>query len=294
VIRRTTHTPGLTVGLVAGLVAVALLSSCSSPSSPGRDVVASANGTELSRTMLAHLLNTSPGTGTPAPPTSDAPPTSPGAVSADATRTVMTQWLQIAAVGHDMNTITDGKTLEAEALNADLELATPFLGQAADLYAKGFDGSPKVCLGAIPLAAETDPNVVLDALANGASLAEAASKYSNDPTFVRSGGVLEIEDGDKKSTCIESANLNPDVVTQMSGAKPGEPKPVTLGNTVAIVVIRPFDTLRPAEQLSVSPDVQQQVADERNSRLAGADIFVDKRYGRWESDSSSVVPLVAG
>lgn len=288
-IRRSVHTSGRVGGLALGLLAVVLFSSCSSPSSPGRDVVASANGNELTRTELAKLMDTpvDTGSGTVAPPSSDG--AAPGSPSADETRKVMTQWLQIAAVGHDMSTITDGATLRNEALSASVELAAPFLGPAADIYAKGFDGSPKVCIGAVPLAADTDPNEVIDAMTNGMSLADAATKYSSDPAFVQSQGILTFQDG---STCTEPANLNPDVIKQMTGAKPGDPVLVALGNGQAIVVIRPFDTLLPTEQLSVSPDVQKQVADELNKRLQGADIYVDKRYGRWDPASSSVVALV--
>ena len=286
--RRSVHTSGRVGGLTLGLLAVVLLSSCSSPSSPGRDIVASANGVELTRTELAQLMATPDDTGgTSAPPTSDG--ATPGAPSGDETRTLMTQWLQIAAIGHDMSTITDRTSLKAEALAASVDLAAPFLGPAADLYAKGFDGSPKVCIGAIPLAAETDPNEVIDAMTNGMSLADAATKYSSDPTFVQSGGVLTFQDG---STCTDPAQLNPDVITQMNGAKPGEPKLVALGDGQAIVVIRAFDTLLPTEQIGVSPDVQKQVASELNKRLQGADMFVDKRYGRWDPETSSVVPLV--
>lgn len=288
-IRRSVHTSGRVAGLAAGLLTVALLSSCSSPSAPGRDVVASANGVELTRTELASLMDTpiDTGSGTTAPPSSDG--STQGAPSADETRKVMTQWLQIAAIGHDMSTITDGKTLRDEALSASIELATPYLGPAADLYSKGFDGSPKVCLGAIPLAADTKPDEVIAALTGGMSLADAAKQYSSDPAFVQSGGVLTFQDG---TTCTEPANLNPDVIDQMKGAAPGEPVLVSLGNGQAVVVIRAFDTLLPTEQIGISPDVQKQVAAELNKRLQGADIYVDKRFGRWEPDSSSVVALV--
>jgi hypothetical protein len=288
--RRSVHTSGRVGGLTLGLLAVVLFSSCSSPPSPGSDVVASANGVELTRTMLAQLMDSPDGNAsTTAPPSSDT--SAPSVPSADDTRTVMTQWLQIAAIGHDMSTITDGASLQSEALAASIDLAAPFLGPAADLYSKGFDGSPKVCIGAIPVAAETDPNEIIDAMTNGMTLADAATKYSSDPAFVQSQGVLTFQDG---STCTDPAQLNPDVIKQMNGAKPGEPKLVSLGNGQAIVVIRAFDTLLPTEQISVSPDVQKQVAGELNKRLQGANMFVDKRYGRWDPETSSVVPLVVG
>ncbi len=278
-IRRISHT----AGLAAAMVAVALLSSCSSPSSPGSDVVASANGVELTKTVLDKLMLPPLATD---PSTPAVPPTPP---SADDTRKTITQWLQIAAIGHDMSTITDADSLQKEAIDASVALAAPFLGPAEEVYANGFDGSPKLCLGAVPLAAETNADEVLAAMAGGMALADAAAKYSADPAFVQSQGVLTFQDG---TTCVDPANLNPDVVTQMGTAKPGEPKLVTLGNGRAVVIVRPFDTLTPREQLSISTDVQTQVANELNRQLKGADIFVDKRYGRWEADSSSVVALV--
>jgi hypothetical protein len=279
VIRRTTS---LSTGrrashcaaLAASLVAVVALSSCSSPSSPGSDVVASANGVELSGVQLQSLV----------------PPTV-GAANGEASRTTMTQWIQVAAVGHDMSTITDAATLQSEASAAAIELAAPFLPAAGETYAKGLGGSPKVCLGAVPIAADTDPNEVIDAMTSGLSLPDAATKYSSDPAFVSSGGVLTFQDG---TTCVDPTQLNPDVVTQMGEALPGEPVLVQLGNGQAIVVIRAFDTLTPNEQLSISPDVQQKVADEFNAQLRDAEIYVDKRFGRWEPSSASVVALVTG
>ena len=67
---------------------------------------------------------------------------------------------------------------------------------------------------------------------------------------------------------------------------------VALGNGQAIVIVRPFDTLKPTEQVGLDSDVQTQVAKEFNTQLKGADMFVDKRYGRWDPETSSVVPLV--
>ncbi len=272
-IRRTAiFSLGHRSGLAATMLAVATLAACSSPSSPGSDVVASANGVELSGERLQSLV-----------------PATVGAANGAASRSAMTQWLQVAAVGHDMSTVTDAATLESEAAAAALELAAPFLRAAGDAYATGFEGSPKVCLGAVPIAAETDPNEVIEAMTSGLSLADAATKYSADPAFVQSGGVLTFQDG---STCVDPTQLNPDVVTQMGGAGPGEPVLVQLGAGQAIVVIRAFDTLTPAEQLSISPEVQQQVAAEFNAQLGTAEIFVDKRFGRWEPASASVVALV--
>lgn len=270
--RRTGRTGPSLGGVAAGLLVAVALSSCSSPSSPGSDVVASANGVELSSEQLSALL-----------------PTDVGAGNGEANRTAMTQWIQVASVGHDMSAITDEATLKSEASAAAVELAAPFLPAAGEVYAQGLAGSPKVCLGAVPIAAETDPEEVIDAMTAGLSLADAATKYSSDPAFVQSGGVITFQDG---STCTDPAQLNPDVVTQMGDAAVGEPVLVQLGNGQAIVVIRTFDTLTPSEQLSISPEVQQQVAAEFNSQLKDAEIYVDKRFGRWEPSSASVVALV--
>ena len=168
-------------------------------------MVASANGVELTSTELTQLMATpAPEVG---PSTTTVTPTTAGpAPTADETRSVISNWLQVAALGGDMSTITTRKTLKEVADATGVELAAPFLGPVADRYSKGFDGSPWVCLGAIPLAAETDPDEVIAAMAGGMSLADAATKYSADPTFVQSSGVLTFQDG---NTCTDPAESEP-------------------------------------------------------------------------------------
>ena len=254
--------------LAATLLGALALSSCSSTDSE-TGTVATANGQTLSRTQLSALTS--------------------GATNGDEARSAIGQWLQVAAVGGDLTEVASMADLQAAGQQAATDLATPFLPTAGETYAKGLDGSPVVCLGAIPLAETTDPQEVITAMTGGMSLADAAVKYSADENQKSSGGIVTDANG---KTCIDTP-LNEDVTSQMTaaGAVPGKPVLLSLGSGAAIVLIRPFDDLSQREQVSV---VQNDVAKEFSKLLADASVTVNPRYGRWDAASGAVVPMVQG
>lgn len=255
---------------IGALAAVASLSSCSTFSRS--DAVAAVDGQEMSRDQLDQFTD--------------------GNTTGDAARLAIGRWLQVAAVGADLGEITTLEELQAAAAAASADLAEPFLGEAEDAYRLGLDGSPSLCLGAVVLAETTDPQVVIDAMQGGMSLADAATEWSADPALAEAGGIVADQNG---TTCLATDGLNPDVISQLTdaGAAPGIPVAVQLANSKAVVVIRDWDDLSKQEQVGVLPSVQQQVAAEVNARIQNADVFVDSRYGRWDAETGSVVPFTA-
>ncbi|MFM2078588.1 MAG: hypothetical protein RJA49_2478 [Actinomycetota bacterium] len=254
--------------LAAALVGVAALSSCSTSAS-SNNTVAKADGQELTQTQLTSLTA--------------------GDNNGDAARKTIGQWLQVAAVGGDLSAVVSISDLQKAGQKAATEMAAPFLPGAGDLYAKGLDGSPTVCLGAIPVAATTDPQEVIDAMTAGMTLADAATKYSADPAQATSGGIVADANG---NTCLPTP-LNTDITDQMTkaGAVPGKPVVLQLASSKAIVVIRPFEDLSQQEQVSI---VQNDVAKEFSKRLTAAEVYVNPRYGRWDAATGTVVPLDQG
>lgn len=256
--------------VIGALAAVASLSSCSTFSRS--DAVASVYDQEMSRDQLDQFTD--------------------GNTTGDAARLAIGRWLQVAAVGADLGDITTLEELQAAAAEASAELAEPFLGDAEAAYRLGLDGSPSLCLGAVVLAEDTDPQVVIDAMQGGTSLADAAAEWSADPALAEAGGIVADQNG---TTCLATDGLNPDVIGQLTdaGAAPGIPVAVQLANSKAVVVIREWEDLAKQEQVAVLPSVQQQVAAEVNARIQNADVFVDSRYGRWDAETGTVVPFTA-
>lgn len=254
--------------LAAALLGTLALSSCSS-NDTSTGTVATANGQTLSRAQLNALTA--------------------GATNGDEARKAIGQWLQVAAVGGDLTEVATMAELQDAGKQAATDLATPFLPAAGETYAKGLDGSPVVCLGAIPLASTTDPQEVVAAMTGGMSLADAATKYSADETQKASGGIVADANG---ATCINTP-LNATVTEAMTaqGAVPGKPVVLDLNNGKTVVVIRTFDSLSQKEQVSV---VQNDVAQEFSNLLQKATVTVDPRYGRWDAGTGAVVPMVQG
>lgn len=260
-----------TVLAFGALAAVASLSSCSTFSRS--DAVASVDDQEMSRDQLDTFTD--------------------GNTTGDAARLAIGRWLQVAAVGADLSDITTLEELQVAAEAASTELAEPFLGEAEAAYALGLDGSPSLCLGAVVLDETTDPQIVIDAMQGGTSLADAAAQWSASPALVESGGVVADQNG---TTCLATdGGVNPDVLAQLAdaGALPGIPVAVQLANSQAVVVIREWDDLTQSERVGVLPSVQTQVAAEVNDRIQRANVFVDSRYGRWDAATGTVVPFTS-
>jgi hypothetical protein len=256
--------------LLAGgaLAAAASLSSCTTFSRG--DAAAEANGEQLTRSELNALTG--------------------GETNGDTVRTSITNWLSVAVLGGDVSDITGPLDLAQRRADAINELSAPFMDDARAAYEQGLDGSPLLCLGAIPVGSEADAQTAIAELEGGASLADTASKYSTDATLAGSGGLVVDQNGEN---CLDPVGFNPDLLTLLAeaGAAPGTPVLVDLGSGPVVVLMRPFDTLTINEKASL---VLDQVGADVRERLSGTDIYVNPRFGRWDPDSVSVVPLGNG
>ncbi len=253
---------------VGVLVALASISSCTTFSRS--DAAAEVNGEELTRAELNLLTN--------------------GATDATTVRQSIDDWLRLAVIGGDISGITSADDLQARRQDAITALSAPFLADARTKYELGLDGSPVLCLGAIPLAPGTDPNQVLAELQGGMSWADAATKYSSDPSFAQSGGLVLDSNG---TNCLDPAGFTPGLLQALRdiNIQIGVPAAIDLSNTTALVVLRPFDSLTATEQSSLVVD---QLNAEISTRLSNTKIYVNPRFGRWDEATVSVVSLGAG
>ncbi len=143
-----------------------------------------------------------------------------------------------------------------------------------------------LCVRHILVETEEEAQAVLQELADGADFEQLAAERSTDTGSAQSGGALEAQPG---QPCIpleqaESA-LDATFFEAAAAAVPGEPVgPVQTQFGWHIILARPYDEVASA----VDTAVGQQLFDEHMATIA---IEVDPRYGRWDSDERSVVPL---
>jgi hypothetical protein len=249
------------------LLAAATLSSCSTFSRT--ETAAEVDGVRLSRTELNTLTG--------------------DATDGDAVRKVIGDWLRLAVLGGDVNGVTSPDDLATRREAAIQALSEPFIEEGRPQYELGLDGSPLLCLGAIPLAAGADTAPVLADIEGGMSWADAAQQYSADPSFAANGGLVLDQNG---NNCLSPDGFNPDLLATLSdaGASVGTPVTVDVGGAPAVVLLRPFDDLSTTDKASL---VSDQVANALIERLDAVDIYVNPRFGRWDTASVSVLPLDA-
>jgi hypothetical protein len=250
------------------LVVAASLSSCTTVSRG--DAAAEVNGQELTRSELNTLTGNS--------------------TDGDTVRASITSWLSVAVLGGDVSGITGAADLAQRRSDAIDELSAPFMDEARANYEQGLNGSPVLCLGAIPLGADTDAATVVSELEAGASLADTAAKYSSDSTLAQTGGRVVDQNG---KNCLDPAGFNPDLLTMLSdaGAAPGTPVVIDLGSGPVVVLMRSFDDLDQTERAEL---VLDKVGADVRGRLESTDIYVNPRFGRWDPESVAVVPLGNG
>ena len=249
------------------LLAAATLSSCATFSRT--DLAAEVDGVQLTRSELNTLTAST--------------------TSGDAARQVIGDWLRLAVLGGDVKGVTSADDLAARREKAIDELSAPFIEEGRPVYEQGLAGSPLLCLGAIPLAPGADTTAILAEIEGGLAWADAAAKYSNDPNFAGNGGLVLDQNG---GNCLSPDGFNQDLLTKLSdaGAEVGTPVTVDVGGAPALVLLRPFDDLPTTDKASF---VSDQVANELLERLDAVDIYVNPRYGRWDTASVSVLPLDA-
>lgn len=254
------------LALSAGaLVVAASFSSCSSVGKGS--TAAEVNGHRLSTDELATLSNDS----------SDV----------KVIRDTLSTWIEVVAVTNDPSGLTSADELAARKQTALADLLERFGDSGRAIYELGIDGSPFLCLRAIPLDAAVTGASVLQELAAGTTFTDAAGAYSVDETLASSGGLVKSEKGFE---CIASSEFNPALIAALgeSDAVVGKPVAMQLGEQEVVVLLRPYDelTLSNAERLQLSANDLGGALDERYD---AAEISVSSRLGQWDATQGRVV-----
>lgn len=253
---------GLSVG---ALVVAASFSACSSVDTT--NTAAEVNGHRLSNDQLAALTQDS--------------------TDGDIIRQTLTTWIEVVAVTDDASGLVTSAELSARKLTALQGLLDQFGDAGQATYELGLDGSPLLCLSAIPLDTTVAGATVLEELAAGTTFADAAKTYSADETLAASGGLVKSADGVE---CIAGDQFNPTLIDALAeaGATVGAPESILLNEQEVVVLLRPFDelTLSDAERLQLSAN---DMGAALNDSYAAAEITVSGRIGTWDRDQGLVV-----
>jgi PPIC-type PPIASE domain len=144
-----------------------------------------------------------------------------------------------------------------------------------------------LCVRHIVVDSEEDAQDVLVELDNGADFAELATERSIEPAAADTGGALA--DPQTGAPCLSTSaaaqSMDPAFVAGATAAVPGEPtEPVQSSFGWHVILARPYS------------EVEDSVVSIYGSRLfaeylARADVTVDPRYGRWDTESGSIVAL---
>lgn len=252
---------------LGALVAAVSFASCSSVDHA--DVAAVVNGHELTNDQLSALAD--------------------GSTDGDAIREVLKKWIEIVAVTGDASGITSPADLDTRKAGALSDLLAEFGDASRSNYERGLDGSPLLCLSAIPLDTSVPASQVLDELSSGTTFADAAQQYSIDDTLAASGGVVASTEGVE---CLAADQFNTELLSLLAdaGATVGTPTSVVLQSQEVVVLLRPFDelTLSEAQLLQLA---SEDVGAELTSRYEAAEISVDRRLGTWDAATGQVLAL---
>lgn len=156
--------------------------------------------------------------------------------------------------------------------------------EAETQYNQG--ASAVLCPRAIPVSTQEDGAAAIEAYESGATFAEAAAQYSNDPAIVASGGELDTLIGGE---CVSPAGLNPDLVSLLTETPVGSMVLHQVSGGLIILQHKPFAELAAASQQQVAGTLVTEA--DFAAAFEDADITVDPRYGRWDAATFSVVPM---
>ena len=257
-----TRNGGVRTLLAVALPLVAGLSSCDK--FQPNEAAATVNGHEISLDQLDELAA--------------------GSDDPTVVRAALTAWIQVVAASDD-----PGELLTEADLAAARERILPPLiestqDEAKDLYEQGLDGSPLLCMAVIPLAADVESAVVLDALDSGVPFADLASQYSDDPSLIETGGVIAV-DGQE---CLPTDQWNAELLDQLTAEHVvvGEPAVITLNAAEVIVLLRPYAELNDASKSMLA---QGPVSDALLEMYRAADVSVNAKVGTWDPEQGLVV-----
>ena len=202
-------------------------------------------------------------------------------------RDTLSTWIEVVAVTDDPSGLTSADELASRKQTALKELLEEFGDSGQATYELGIDGSPFLCLAAIPLDPSVAGTQVLQELAAGTPFAEAAATYSIDETLATNGGLGTSQEGYE---CIATGDFNPALIALLSEADAvvGQPAALLLEEQELVLLLRPYDalTLSDAERLQLSAnDLGAALRESYDS----ADISVSSRIGEWHAEDGRVV-----
>jgi hypothetical protein len=203
----------------------------------------------------------------------------------DALRQELTTWIRVTVLEMSSGTAEPATPSTTGDLDARLAKAIAEIGRGNAQSAYEAGGSPLLCLAAISVATIDDANNVLAALQSGTSFTDAASQFSNDGAK-DSGGVVKDSGGNE---CLDPSTINQSVTAALQGAPVGQPIAVDLDTLAVVLMQRPYADLLPESQTAIAGSTVTQ--EQLDAIVDAADIYVDPRYGRWETASASVVTL---
>jgi hypothetical protein len=175
------------------------------------------------------------------------------------------------------------------AATAQQRVAVP----PADEVQQRYEASPTdlglVCVRQVVLPTEDAADDVVAELADGATIADVVDR-SIDAASKATGGEVQAEDGGPCLPLPAAAPvLGSDVVLVLNDAAPGDiVGPVQGPGGWHVMEVRPYDEV--AEAVS---GLLEQFGGQLLFRgfLAGTDVHVDPRYGRWDTPLGTVVAL---
>lgn len=209
--------------------------------------------------------------------------------SGDATvvRETLSTWIEVVAVTDDPSGLTSAADLIARKQTSLTDLLEQFGDSGRATYELGIDGSPFLCLRAIPLDGTVTGATVLADLAVGTTFADAATAYSVDETLASTGGLVKSPEGFE---CIGSDQFNPALIAALSEASAavGQPAAVLLSENEVVILLRPYDelTLSDAERLQLSAN---DLGGALRESYEAAEISVSSRIGQWHAEDGRVV-----
>lgn len=190
--------------------------------------------------------------------------------------------------GETLPTTVRALVVEGQASATAIARLAARSGEAQAAY----DASPTevgvMCVRHILVETEAEAEEVVAELDGGAEFAELAAERSTEPAAATTGGAIELTPGEP---CIPleqaQGSLDPAFVAGALAAVPGVPTaPVQSSFGWHVILARPYEEVA----VAVDPIVGQRRFQQQ---LAGVDVQIDPRYGRWDADAGAVVALDA-
>lgn len=177
------------------------------------------------------------------------------------------------------------------ATEAITKLGAPTDAKIEALYGERPSLTGAMCASHVVVKKKETAQKVLSLLANGAKFADVAKKYSTEPAAKTSGGALEgqSEDG-KSSPCMSileyQQNFDPAFTRGAIAARAGIPYgPVQSSFGWHVILLAPWDEVKDAALSLVKAEPGPNLA---TGWLANADITVDPAYGRWDAATGTI------